>query len=149
MFGMLTDDDGSLFAPFRRMEEELDQLFGRWPMLADIRSVRRGTFPPINVGATDGRVDVYLFAPGLDPSKTEVSIQKNLLTVSGSRSVPAHPEARTYRQERFSGDFRRVIALPDDVLADRTQARYRDGVLQITIERRQAVKPRQIDVKAA
>ena len=149
MFGLLTDYEGSLFNQFRRMEEELDEVFGGWPLQASIRSVARGSFPPINVGATENKVEVYLFAPGLDPSKTEVSIQQNLLTVTGSRPAQVREGANCYRQERFSGEFRRVIALPDDVIPDRTEARYRDGVLHITIDRQEAIKPRQIDVKAA
>ena len=44
------------------------------------------------------------------------------------------------------GEFRRVITLPDDVDPDRVEAKYRDGVLQITVQRREAVRPRQITV---
>jgi HSP20 family protein len=112
-----------------------------------IRAVPRGTFPPINVGSTPERVDAYLFAAGLDPKSIDVSIQQNLLTVSGSRNVPVSEQADYYRRERFDGDFHRVIALPDDVDPDRVEARYRDGVLQITVQRRAAVRPRQIEVK--
>jgi HSP20 family protein len=131
------------------MEAELDEAFGRWPTQSGIRSVVRGTFPPINVGATPDKVHVYLFAPGLDPSKVGVSIQDNLLTVEGERRLEQPDGVSWYRQERYDGAFRRVIALPDDVLADRAEARYRDGVLQITVARREEVKPRQIEVKAA
>jgi HSP20 family protein len=149
MFGMLTDFEGSLFDEFRRMEEQLDSAFAGLPWQANIRSVARGSFPPINIGATEGKVEVYLFAPGLDPDKLEVSIQQNLLTVAGERELPVRDGVEYYRQERFSGQFRRVITLPDDVIPDRVEARYRDGVLQITVGRQEAVKPRQIEVKAA
>ena len=108
--------------------------------------MRRGTFPPINVGATPERVDVYLFAAGLDPKSLDISIQKNLLAVSGDRKVPVDESADYYRQERFDGEFRRVITLPDDVDPDRVDAKYRDGVLQITVQRREAARPRQITV---
>lgn len=148
MFGSLMSSfDTNLFDEFRRLENEMDQFFGRsaWP--AGIRAVRRGTFPPINVGATPDRVDVYLFAPGLDPKQLDLSIQQNLLTVSGSRKVQVDQEAEYYRRERFDGDFRRAITLPDDVDPDRVDAKYRDGVLQITMQRREATRPRQIEVK--
>lgn len=147
MFGSLFSSfDRNLFDEFRRLEGDMGQLFGRsaWP--SGIRAVRRGTFPPINVGATPERVDVYLFAAGLDPKSLDLSIQQNLLTVSGSRKVPLNEAADYYRQERFDGEFRRVIALPDDVDPDRVDAKYRDGVLQITVRRREAARPRQIQV---
>jgi HSP20 family protein len=67
MFANVTNFGGNLFDEFRRLEEEMDQLYGRWPWPAGIRSVARGTYPPLNVGATPEQVDVYLFAAGLDP----------------------------------------------------------------------------------
>ena len=147
MFGSLFGSfDTSLFDEFRRLESEVDQLFGRGSLPAGIRAMRRGTFPPINVGATPERVDVYLFAAGLDPKSLDISIQQNLLAVSGERKVPVDEAADYYRQERFDGEFRRVITLPDDVNPDRVDAKYRDGVLQITVQRREAVRPRQITV---
>ncbi len=147
MFGSLFSSfDRNLFDEFRRLENDMGQLFGRsaWP--SGIRAMRRGTFPPINVGATPDRVDVYLFAAGLDPKSLDLSIQQNLLTVSGSRKVPVNESADYYRRERFDGEFRRVISLPDDVDPDRVEAKYRDGVLQITVQRRESARPRQIQV---
>ena len=138
--------DPDLFEQFRRLESEMGQLFGHSPWPAGIRSVQRGTFPPINVGATPERVDVYLFAAGLDVSKLDVSIQQNLLSISGSRQLEANDKVEYYRRERYDGDFRRVITLPDDVDPQRVDAKYRDGVLQITIQRREAARPRQITV---
>lgn len=147
MFGSLFGSfDTSLFDEVRRLESEMEQLFGRGSLPAGIRAMRRGTFPPINVGATPERVDVYLFAAGLDPKSLDIAIQQNLLAVSGERKVAVDEAADYYRQERFDGEFRRVITLPDDVDPDRVEAKYRDGVLQITVQRREAVRPRQITV---
>ena len=131
----------------RRLENELQQLLSRGPYSTGIRAVPRGTFPPINVGATPEQVDVYLFVAGADPAKIEVSVQQNLLSVSGARPVRVTPDVQYYRRERFDGDFHRVIALPDDADPDRVDARYRDGILHITIQRRQAAKPRQVQVQ--
>jgi HSP20 family protein len=137
---------GSLFDEFRRLENQMDQLFGYSPWPAGIRTVQRGTFPPLNVGATPGRVDVYLFAAHLDPNSLDLSIQQNLLAVSGSRKVEVNENADYYRRERFDGDFRRVVTLPDDVDPERVEAKYREGVLHITIQRRESARPRQITV---
>lgn len=148
MFGSLFSSvDSSLFDDFRRWEAEMDQLLGRAAYPVGIRAVPRGTFPPINVGSTSDRVDVYVFAAGADPKSIDVSIQQNLLTVAGNRRVPVNNQAEYYRRERFDGEFRRVIALPDDVDPNRVEARYRDGVLQVTVQRRTAARPRQVEVK--
>ena len=147
MFGSLTNFEGSLFDDLRRMQQDMDEMFGprAWP--TGIRSVARGTFPPINVGATSDRVDIYLFAAGLDPKVLDISIQQNLLTVAGERIVEIPENADHYRRERFSGPFRRVISLPDDVDSEKVDARYADGVLHIAVERRESSRPRKIEVK--
>jgi HSP20 family protein len=146
MFGSLTTFE-NLFDELRRMDAGFDRFFGRSDAPAGIRSVARGSFPAINVGATDKEVDVYVFAPGLDPKGFDVSVQQNLLFVSGQRRLPVDEKSKYYRQERFDGDFRRVITLPDDVDADRVDATYRDGVLQIRLQRRESARPRQIEIK--
>ena len=147
MFGSLTNYEGSLLDDLRRMQQDMEDMFGprTWP--AGIRSVARGSYPPINVGATSDRVDVYLFAAGLDPKSLDISIQRNLLTVAGERNVEVPESAEHYRRERFSGSFRRVISLPEDVDSEQVDARYTDGVLHVAIQRREASRPRQIEVK--
>jgi HSP20 family protein len=138
--------DARLFDDMRRVQIEMDQLFGRADPPAGIRAMRRGTFPPVNVGVTPERVDIYVFAAGLDPKSLDISIQQNLLAVSGERTVALDEAADYYRQERFGGEFRRVITLPEDADPERVDATYRDGVLHITVKRREAVRPRQITV---
>ncbi|HEY7758986.1 MAG TPA: Hsp20/alpha crystallin family protein, partial [Burkholderiales bacterium] len=118
MFAAMTNFD-HLFEEFRRLEQQMDELLGSGAQPPAIRSVARGTFPPVNIGATADGIDVYLFAAGLDPKSIELNIQQNLLTVSGERQLPVNENATYYRQERFGGAFRRVIALPDDVDPDR------------------------------
>ena len=121
MFGSLSNYDSNLFDEFRRLEREVDQLFGatHWPN--SIRSVARGTYPPINLGSTPEQVDVYLFAAGVDPRKLDISIQQNLLTVAGERKLVTEEGADYYRKERFDGEFRRVVTLPDDVDPDQVE----------------------------
>jgi HSP20 family protein len=147
MFGS-TYSESPLLAQFRRMEEELDEIFGSsMPWTGGIRSLPPGAFPAINVGSTEDQVTVYLFAPGIDASKLDISIQQNVLTVTGERETARDEAATYYRQERFGGEFRRVISLPDDVDPERVEASYRDGVVQITVRRRESAKPRQIAIR--
>ena len=149
MFDEMRDFDGGLFDGFRRLEEEMNGLFGNWAWPAGIRSMARGTYPPINVGSTAEQVDVYLFAAGLDPKTLDVSMQQNLLTIAGERKMQVEQDADYYRKERFDGAFRRVISLPEDVDADKVGARYNDGVLHIHVPRRESARPRQIEVTSA
>lgn len=147
MFYSLSNSGGALFDDIHRLNEEINEAFGRstWP--AGIRSVTRGTYPPINVGSTPEQVDVYMFVAGLDPKTLDITMQKNLLSVAGERKAPVEKDVNYYRKERFDSDFRRVITLPEDVDPEQVDARYRDGVLQIQIKRREASRPRQIEVQ--
>jgi HSP20 family protein len=146
MFSSLSGLEGSVFDQFRRLQEDMDELFGQWSSPSGIRSPPRGSFPAVNVGASPDKLEVYFFLPGVDPKRLEISIHQNVLTVSGERKISAEDKG-TYRQERFSGEFRRAITLPEDVAADGVDARYRDGVLQISVPRREQARPRQIQVR--
>ena len=138
--------EGNLFDEFRRIERHMDQMFGAGSWPHGIRAVERGTFPPINIGSTPDRVDVFLFAAGVNPESLDISIQQNLLTVEGERRLSTEEGVDYYRKERFNGGFHRVITLPEDVDPEKVNARYRDGVLHITVQRRVSAKPRQIEV---
>lgn len=147
MFTRFVIPESSLFSEVRRLEQELDDLLGggtSWS--SSIRSLPPGTFPAINVGSTDDQVTVYVFAPGIDPKSLDIQMQQNLLSISGGRNEAAEQGATYYRQERFRGEFRRALTLPEDVDPDKVEAKYRDGIVQITIKRRESAKPRQIDV---
>ncbi|SFU53963.1 Hsp20/alpha crystallin family protein [Halomonas korlensis] len=120
---------------------------------ADIRSVPRGSYPMINVGRTDDAVRVYVFAAGLTAEQLEVSIQDNVLTVSGKREAPdvgaEGQAARTdFRRERYQGEFSRSLALPDGLDVDRTEAHFRDGICEVRLPKREELKPRRIEVQA-
>jgi HSP20 family protein len=146
MLGTMLDFEGGLFDEFSRMEREMDELFGQWPWPMGLRATARGAFPAVNVGSTPDQLEVYLFVPGVDPQSLDISIQQNLLTVSGERRQPAEENATFYRKERFEGEFRRIITLPDDVDPERVDAHCRDGILRVTVQRREAAKPRQIEI---
>ena len=76
----------------------------------------------------------------------DISIQNNLLTIDGERLLISEEGADYYRKERYDGNFHRVITLPDDVDPEQVEASYREGVLRISIKRRAASQPRQIQV---
>lgn len=147
MFGGFMGLSNSLFDEFWRLQQQMmEEFFSDGPGLGGIRSLPRGAFPGINVVNTPEAVHVYLFAAGIDGKALNVSMQQNLLTVEGTRSVPAEEKATYYRQERFGGEFRRVISLPEDVDPERVEARYRDGIVQIRVLRQLSAKPRQIEI---
>lgn len=148
MWGLRTRFGGDVFDQLERMRREMDQIFGDWSGgTSGIRSVGTAAYPQINVGSSPDRVDVYAFAAGLDPKTLDISLQQNLLTISGERKLKEPETADYYRKERFTGDFRRVISLPEDVDPDKVNATYKEGVLHLVVQRREEVRPRRVEVK--
>lgn len=148
MYSSLWTFPSGFFADVDRLNRVFDEHFGGYGAPTSIRSVAPGTFPAINVGNTPTSVEVYAFAPGLDPAKIDVSIDRGVLSIAGERPAAAQQDgARSYSRERFTGSFRRAVSLPDDVDATKVQASYRDGVLRISIERQAEAQPRRITIQ--
>ena len=149
MYGSLLNFSGGVFGEFDRLRQELDEVFGRNGPTS-IRSVAPGTFPAVNVGHTPNSIEVYAFAPGLDATKIDLVIDRGVLTISGERAA-SQPQAEgrvnVYSRERPAGAFRRAVHLPDDADASQVKAQYVDGVLQVSIARREAARPQRISVQ--
>jgi HSP20 family protein len=136
-----------MFAELDRLQREMQQSFDVSP---SIRGIARGGFPALNAGGTPQSVEVYAFAPGLDPATLEVNIERGVLTLAGERKsgLPAEDrKTKVHINERFAGRFRRVVSLPDDIDPAGVSAAYRDGVLHISIQRRASAQPRRIDIQ--
>jgi HSP20 family protein len=135
-----------LFSELDRLQRDLQQQSDIFP---SIRGFARGGFPAINIGRTPTAVEIYAFAPGLNPANIEVQIERGTLTIAGERKseLPTDDsQSVVHFDERFSGHFRRVISLPDDVDANGVTAEYRDGVLHISVKRQESALPRRIAI---
>lgn len=136
-----------LFAEMDRLTREMHQGFDLSPA---IRGFARGGYPALNVGSTATAVEIYAFAPGIDPSKVEVHLDRGVLTISGERAPTAggsDEKTTLHVNERFGGRFRRVVSLPDDIDPNGVSADYRDGVLHVSVKRRESAQPRRITVQ--
>jgi len=136
-----------LFGELDRLQRELQQSYDLSP---SIRGFARGGFPAMNVGSTPQSVEIYAFAPGVDPASIDLQLEKGVLTIAGERKVelPAQDAKTTVHiDERFSGRFRRVVTLPDDIDPEAVQATCADGVLRISIARKAAAQPRRISIQ--
>ncbi len=142
-----------VFAELDRLQREVNSLFNDSP------SIRGGgRWPALNVGSTDNSVEVYAFVPGLEPASIDVTLDRGVLSIAGERKAvwprngngnggAGSQERQTLHvNERFDGRFRRVVSLPDDIDPNAVTADYRDGVLRVSVGRRESAKPRRITV---
>jgi HSP20 family protein len=136
-----------LFAEMDRLQREMQQAFDT--VSPSIRGFAQG-YPALNVGSTPASVEIYAFAPGVDPAKVEVRLERGVLTIEGERASAVRAgddKATAHINERFEGRFRRVVSLPDDVDPNAVNASYRDGVLHVSVKRRESAQPRRIEVQ--
>jgi HSP20 family protein len=137
-----------VFSELNRLQSLFDSVF-RPAERSSIRAFGGATFPILNVGSTPEAVEVMALAPGVDPSALQVTVDRGLLIIAGERKsqVPEAGDATSvYAQERFIGNFRRVVSLPDDADPAKVEAKYRDGVLRITVAKHESSRPRRIEV---
>jgi len=132
-----------LFAQMDRLQRDMQQALDPSP---SIRGLGRG-FPALNVGGTPQTLEIYAFAPGLEPDSLEVTLDRGVLNIAGERPPLPEKDAAVHFSERFDGPFRRVVALSDDADPETLHATYRDGVLHITVQRRASSQPRRIDIQ--
>jgi HSP20 family protein len=114
--------------------QEEDWVMGAWAPAVDI--YEKGT-------------DVVLKAelPGLDPKDVDIRIENNVLTLKGERKIEDEIKQENYhRVERAYGGFTRSFTLPSTVDTTNVKADYKDGVLRITLPKREEAKPKQIQV---
>jgi HSP20 family protein len=88
--------------------------------------------------------------PGLSKDDVSVTLQDNCLTIKGEKKQEAEKKDANYcLSERVHGLFTRVIEMPVAVNAAKIDARFRDGVLQVTLPKTEEAKPKQIEVKVS
>jgi len=141
--------------PFRELEvfrREFDRVFsglgldGRpWSWFLPGMSAR--TYPLMNVHEDADAFHVEALAPGLDPSAIEVSVQGNILTLSGEKKPLDGVKREEYhRSERATGRFQRTLHLSAEIDEKKVAAHYEGGILTIELPKAEKAKPKQIAV---
>jgi HSP20 family protein len=138
------------YRELRRLQQEMDQLFGRWGVPISTWPGLAVSYPPVNVWEDNDFVYAEAELPGLKLADLEICVTPdNELVLKGKREQLGLPEkAEWHRQERGFGGFERTLRLPVGVDANKVEARLENGVLTIKLAKRPEVKPRRIPVKA-
>ena len=155
MFDTMLSRPQGLFDQLESMHRLLARSLGVEGSPGGIRSVAHGAFPEINVGRTPQSVEVFVFAPGLDAASIDLTVERNVLKISGARPPASEtagpgqdkPRVQVYANERPEGRFARALSLPEDVDTSKVNAQYRDGILRVSIALSEAAQPQRIAVQ--
>ncbi len=133
------------------LRSELDRGFDRFFERA-VGEMSRGRSAPtrgvveLDLVETDDAFLISADVPGLNRDQLELSIEDNQLTLAGKRELQTDDDARSHVSERRSYTFSRRFDLPTNAIADQTQAKLVQGVLEVTIPKQPVEPPLKIDI---
>ncbi len=140
------DPSGDLAAIQQEMNRLFETFLGQGPERA--QAMERTWAPPMDVCETSADLRVLLELPGIPQSQIQIQIAEGILTIRGERHPdPAFRQDQLIRMERRYGPFCRSQNLPSIVDAEGVRANYRDGVLEIRLQKRPEATPRIISVE--
>ena len=136
--------EGSLWREMARLQDELNRAFAR-----ETESGRTA-FPAVNLWASQESAVVTTELPGVELQAMELSVVGDTLTIRGKREPDQLEEGNSYhRRERGWGNFVRMVQLPFRVEPEEVSATFKNGLLNITLPRANADRPKKIQVKTA
>jgi HSP20 family protein len=104
--------------------------------------------PAVDVAEHDDEYTVKVELPGVNKDDVKITVKENVLTIQGEKKQEKEIKDSEYRRiERSYGSFQRSFTLPSSLKADKIDASFKDGVLQITVPKTEEVKVKQIEVK--
>jgi HSP20 family protein len=136
--------------PFRgaaTLQEQVNRLFGNVLEHAGEESNLTSWAPAVDIYETEHELVVKADLPDVDPKELDIRVENNLLTIRGERKFEKKVNDENYlRVERAYGSFSRSFSLANTVNSEAIKADYQDGVLTLTIPKREEAKPKQIKV---
>jgi len=141
----------SRWDPFREavtLREAMDRLFEDSFIPARRRGAEErsaGLTLPLDAYVTPDEIVILASMPGIKPDTVEITIEGDTLTIKGERPAPLE-NVNYVLQERAYGKFQRTLNINVPVDADKTEAKFDNGLLTLTIPKAAAIKPRTISV---
>jgi HSP20 family protein len=117
------------------------------PMSGETEVSTRSWAPPVDIYETEDAIVLKAELPGIDPKDVEVRVEDNTLYLKGERNYEKEVKEQNYhRIERSYGSFARSFSLPNSISADKVKAEYKDGLLTLTMPKREEAKPKTIKI---
>jgi HSP20 family protein len=140
----------SRFEPFRgvtTLQDQINRLFGDAFERQGEESSLTSWAPAVDIFETEHELVVKADIPEIDPKELDIRVENNILTIRGERKFESKVSQDKYlRVERAYGSFSRSFSLANTVNSEAIKADYQNGVLTLTVPKREEAKPKQIKV---
>ena len=144
MLPTLWKKSGSLFGPYA--DDIFERFFYGGPALSGETDVT--WTPRVDVTDKEKEIQLDIELPGINKKDIKVEVKDNVLYISGERNKENKEEnAEFSRIERHYGKFERTFGLPDTVDSANVEAKYKDGILTVTLNKLEKALPREIAVE--
>ncbi len=145
------------FEPFRDLvtiQDRMNRLFSeafRGARDVDEDWALGGSWAPaVDVLEQEGNIVLKAELPGVDPKDVDIRVENNTLTLRGERRFDNEVKRESFhRVERSYGAFARSFSLPSVVETEKIQAEYKDGILKVTLPKKEEAKPKQIAISVS
>jgi len=145
---------GTTGSYFDWLQDEINRLFD--PEAAELGPglLDRPAAPRVDIVEYEDRFELLCDLPGVDENDIELTIAANVLTLKGEKKAPVSEERRDkgcklYRDEIWYGNFQRTISLPQGVDSENVGATSKNGVLTVSVPKRDEAKQRRIEIKSS
>jgi HSP20 family protein len=130
------------------MDRLLEEFYGK---MAPPQETFEGDWCPLlDVAETDNEVTASVELPGLDKDDIKVSIEDDVLTVTGEKKQETTEDGKNFKKvERSYGYFKRSVKLPSSVDPGKVRAGYKDGILKVTMPKLESKKPKEIAIQVS
>jgi len=133
-------------------QREFDRLFrGAFsPALSEGELSTRTWAPPVDIYENGDSLVLKAELPGINPDEVEIRVEDNTLYLKGERKFEKEVKEQNYhRVERSYGTFTRSFSLPNSIDADKVAANFQDGVLTLTMPKKEEAKPKTIKINVS
>lgn len=146
-FGRVASNDtwpGSIFS----LHREVDRIFDDFVTAAKPKDASQHWNPRLNIAETPAQFQISVELPGVAEKDVDISLNDGLLTIKGQRATETEEKDKNYhRVESFYGSFQRQIALPDVIDADRIEATFKNGMLDVIVPKLAVTPPKERKIK--
>lgn len=137
------------FSNLMTAQREFDRLFkdALTPFLGEGEISTRTWAPPVDIYETENDIVLKAELAGVDSKDVEVKVEENTLYLKGERKFEKEVRNESYhRVERCYGSFARSFSLPNSISTDKVKAEFKDGLLTLTLPKREEAKPRTVKI---
>jgi len=138
------------FRELRSLQDEVNRLFNTGVSRSENgEDIMRGAWSPsVDIFENKDKIVLEAELAGMKPEEVDISIENNIITLKGERKFEKTEDKDNYhRVERSYGSFVRSFTLPRTVVSDEAEASFNNGVLSVTLPKREEAKARKIEIK--